>query len=288
MAGRVVVANQVLLATMWYITSCWVFSSSCISQIQRLIKNFLWSGRDGQPTRAKVAWSVVTRPLAEGGLGLIDPIKQSRAFLGKLVVRSLLPGLEPWKELLLQRMHASAPPIRWVFVEMRRSGLGRGWADRFAVGILRAWERLRPGLGQLPPVGAEERLRQPLVWSPLVCFAQGQMLGSRPRLAWGQFAAGPARSWGDWLDFCRLPQAVQDERISNFCGGLDMRQQLLEAVPLDWFTPPALVAPQWMAAFTQFEVLVTARACSDSGSCLFFEVQAAGRLVKVEEEAGLI
>ena len=60
LAGRIVVTNQVLLATMWYITSCWIFSSSCISQVQRLIRNFLWSGRDGQPARAKVAWAVIT------------------------------------------------------------------------------------------------------------------------------------------------------------------------------------------------------------------------------------
>ena len=48
-----------------------------------------------------------------------------------------------------------APDVRWIFVEMRRSTLGRGWADRFAVGILRAWERLRPGLGRFLPVSAE-------------------------------------------------------------------------------------------------------------------------------------
>ena len=117
-------ANHVLLSTMWYITLCWVFSNSGISQIQGLIKNFLWSGREGQPTKAKVAWEVVMRPLLEGGLGLIDPIEQSRAFLGKRVVRSLLPGSEPWKELLLQRIYAFAPPlggqwaldVRWVFL----------------------------------------------------------------------------------------------------------------------------------------------------------------------------
>ena len=86
LAGRIVVANQVLLATMWYITSCWIFSSSCISQLQRLILNFLWSGRKGQSARARVAWSVITLPLAQEGLGLIDPAEQSRAFLGKLVV----------------------------------------------------------------------------------------------------------------------------------------------------------------------------------------------------------
>ena len=44
LAGKVVVANQVLLATLWYITSCWIFSNSCISQVQRPIRNFLWSG----------------------------------------------------------------------------------------------------------------------------------------------------------------------------------------------------------------------------------------------------
>jgi hypothetical protein len=40
-AGRVVVANHVLLATMWYITSSWMFSKSCIGQIRRLVRNFL-------------------------------------------------------------------------------------------------------------------------------------------------------------------------------------------------------------------------------------------------------
>ena len=93
-AGRVVVANQVLLATMWYITSCSIFSGSCISQVQRrLIRNFLWSGRDGGPARAKVAWPVITLPTPLGGLGIVDPACQSRALLGKLIVR----GPSTWR-----------------------------------------------------------------------------------------------------------------------------------------------------------------------------------------------
>ena len=162
-----------------------------------MIRNFLWFGCEGQSIRAKVAWSVVTRPILEGGLGLIDPIEQSKAFLGKLVVRSLLPGSKPWKELLLQRIHSIAPPcggqwaldVRWIFVEMRHSGLCRGWVDRVATSILRSWERLRPGLRCRPPESVEDRLRQPLIWSLHVRSVQGQMLGSRPRLAWEQFAA---------------------------------------------------------------------------------------------------
>ena len=113
------------------------------------------------------------------------------------------------------------------------------------------------------------------------------MLGLRPRLAWGQFVAGPTRCWGESLEFCISPEVVQAETISSFRGGQDMREQLLEAIPQGWSTPLALVAPQWMAAFTQLEVLVAARACSNSSSCLFFEVQVAGRLIRVEED-GLV
>ena len=226
LAGRVVVTNQVLLATMWYITSCWIFSSSCIGQVQRLIRNFLWSGGDGQPARAKVAWAVITLPLAKGGLGIIDPVDQSRALLGKLIVRGLLPGSEPWKELLHQRIQARAPPaggtwapeIRWIFTEMRRTGLSRGWEDRFALSILRAWELLRPGLSQRPPSCDEERARQPLIWSPSVRTEHGHLLGTRPRLAWGPFAAGPARSFGNWQTFRSSPEEMQLEQLSLFRG----------------------------------------------------------------------
>ena len=64
-----------------------------------------------------------------------------------------------------------------------------------------------------------------------------------------------------------------------------MRQMLQEAIPQDWLRPPIPAAPRWMGAFTQLEVLVAARACTEGGSCLFFEVQAEGRLARVEVEA---
>lgn len=37
-------------------------------------------------------------------LGIVDPICQSRALLGKLIVCGLLPRDEPWKEFLLSRI----------------------------------------------------------------------------------------------------------------------------------------------------------------------------------------
>lgn len=61
LAGRVVVANQVLLATML------------------------------------LAWPVITLPTVLGGLGLVDLASQSRALLGKFIVRGMLPGGSPGK-----------------------------------------------------------------------------------------------------------------------------------------------------------------------------------------------
>ena len=53
-AGRVVVANSVLLASMWFIASVWLFSRSAITKVQSLIRNFLWGEKQGSPTIAKV------------------------------------------------------------------------------------------------------------------------------------------------------------------------------------------------------------------------------------------
>ena len=97
LAERVVVANQVLLATMWYITSCWIFLSSCISH-RRLIGNFLQSRIDGSPTWAKVAWPVVMLLTEHDGLGIVDLAYHNRALLGKFVVHGLLASPKLWKE----------------------------------------------------------------------------------------------------------------------------------------------------------------------------------------------
>lgn len=58
-----------------------------------------------RPMRAKATWSVIILPTLQGGLGIINPVCESRALLGKLVVRGLMLGCEPWKQLMLLRTH---------------------------------------------------------------------------------------------------------------------------------------------------------------------------------------
>ena len=56
LAGRLVISNQVLLSSMWYILSSWLFSKCLLSKLQRLIRNFVWGSTDFKYVRPKVAW----------------------------------------------------------------------------------------------------------------------------------------------------------------------------------------------------------------------------------------
>ena len=59
LAGRIIVANQVLLATAWYNLSCLTISKESIHQIQRLVHNYIWSGKEDHAARAKVVWPIL-------------------------------------------------------------------------------------------------------------------------------------------------------------------------------------------------------------------------------------
>jgi hypothetical protein len=50
LAGRILVANQVLLASMWYITACWNPNPRMTTQIRGVVRNFIWVARTPQPT----------------------------------------------------------------------------------------------------------------------------------------------------------------------------------------------------------------------------------------------
>ena len=86
-----------------------MFAKSTMDQIKRLVRNLLWFGNDVVTCRSKVAWDVVIRPTKRGGLGIIDPICQSRALMVKFIVRGLLPGTELWKTMLFSRVQQCVP-----------------------------------------------------------------------------------------------------------------------------------------------------------------------------------
>ena len=207
----------------------------------------------------------------------------------------MLPGAEPWKELLLLRLQRCTPvtggpwqlDIRWIFTEMRRVGPSRRVEERFACCILRTWEMLRPALSQTPPTDQDTCLRQLLVWNPLIRTARGHMLGSRPHVSWGAMAVGPARSLDDWLQFMRLSEERQRECLAGMRGSELMISDILEAIPEHWMQQQSAEAPHWMGAFTRTEIFIAVRGCTSTTS-LFFEVGNVGRLQRVTSEDSIV
>ncbi len=182
LAGRILVANQVLLASMWYITVCWNPNPRMTAQIKGVIRNFIWGGKDA-PARAKVRWETLIQPAAQGGLGIIDPKAQSEAFLAKLMVKGLAPGGEPWKEIIQSKadqikllVHSMGPDttnVNWIFSAPKLKRIPCSmWKS-----IVGTWMKVRPGLTKTPPTCTAEIFRQPIFGNPLILNLNGVPLG---------------------------------------------------------------------------------------------------------------
>jgi hypothetical protein len=44
LASKILVANQVLLSSMWYMAACWNPNPKMCNQIKGVVRNFIWGG----------------------------------------------------------------------------------------------------------------------------------------------------------------------------------------------------------------------------------------------------
>ena len=73
------------------------------------------------------------------------------ALLAKLIVRGKLPGTEPWKMLLKDRMQGFSPQTggawpehdRWMWVKECNLHTSRKWEDMFFNSLVTAWQAIR-------------------------------------------------------------------------------------------------------------------------------------------------
>ena len=216
-------ANQVLLASVWYIASCWMMHSGMMKQVRRLIRNFLWGGSDGTTdTRARVRWSTIILPREDGGLGIIDPEMQCKALLTKFIVRGLFPGNETWKLMLrsvldtvtLRPMRGGQswrPDVRYIFTT---APLSVSHLSPFIRSLLRTWISMRQGLIRRTPNCEEEIARQPLIWNSMVVDGEGRQLGQRTHIDWAAWDCDPAASMRSWAATRQVPADIVAETHS--------------------------------------------------------------------------
>ena len=294
--GRVVVANSVLLASIWYVASTWLFSRSIILKLQRLVRNFIWGASLGSRAVAKVSWSVLIRPISEGGLGLIDPMLQSKALLAKHVVRAFMPGDELWKKLWLWYLSNIKPTIggqwqdsfRWLFnfdFPIKPQSVG---SRKFFTGILRAWKDIREALLFQLPSTEVQFLRQPLLWNPLFTDNSGCVLGIRPHLSWGKMDLGPAATVADWERFQLRSNEEKQQFLSSLRGGCLMTAHIQQAFGNCQRQINLHNNYSWYGLFSPLGILLGARAYTNEDRVRSYEVGDAGFLYLVEEEDELM
>ncbi|GBG82531.1 hypothetical protein CBR_g34907 [Chara braunii] len=95
--GRAILITSAGFAQLWYTATVMLISKSTLKAIRADAAKYLWKpGAESQDGYiSKCAWSKVTNPRKEGGLGILDPETQNLALLGKWfckVAHSLTQG----------------------------------------------------------------------------------------------------------------------------------------------------------------------------------------------------
>ena len=81
---RLNLIKHTLLSIPTYSTLVFKIPTSIVNKIDRLCREFLWSGEEGKKKHALVAWKTICRDKKEGGLGVSHMIVVSKALRGKM------------------------------------------------------------------------------------------------------------------------------------------------------------------------------------------------------------
>ncbi|XP_059074828.1 uncharacterized protein LOC131874899 [Cryptomeria japonica] len=99
LAGRLQVCQKILSSYNIYYASAWMFNNYQILEIQKAIRNFLWSNGKGNKKCHMVKWDWCCTDKKYGGLGLKDLRLQGIALATKWISHCV-DGEEPWKVLV--------------------------------------------------------------------------------------------------------------------------------------------------------------------------------------------
>ena len=90
-AGRLQLINSSLNSKHVYWSRHLILPMKIINKVEQVMRDFLWRGQEQGHRGAKVAWSKVTKPLAEGGLGIKRLTEWNKAAISKLIWQILQP-----------------------------------------------------------------------------------------------------------------------------------------------------------------------------------------------------
>jgi hypothetical protein len=108
LAGRIQVCQKILSSYNIYYASAWMFNDYQVLEIQKAIRNYLWSDGKGNKKTHSVNWTWCHTDKLLGGLGLKD-LKLSGIALASKWIFHALEGEEPWKVLIRNNIGRGYP-----------------------------------------------------------------------------------------------------------------------------------------------------------------------------------
>jgi ribonuclease HI len=112
MAGRMQLIKSVIQGMMMYSISVYSWPSSLIKDLEKWIRNFLWSGDVNKRKLVTVAWHKVCTPFHEGGLGIRSLSKVNEAANLK-TCWELFQSEMQWAKFLRSRIFKGSFPISY-------------------------------------------------------------------------------------------------------------------------------------------------------------------------------
>ncbi|GAU19469.1 hypothetical protein TSUD_77130 [Trifolium subterraneum] len=103
MAGRLQLVRAVIQSMLIYSITLYSWPTSLIKELEKNIRNFVWSGEIDKRKLVTVSWKKVCRPLSQGGLNLRSLSSLNKASNLKLCW-TMLNSKKAWAQLLLQRV----------------------------------------------------------------------------------------------------------------------------------------------------------------------------------------
>ena len=111
-AGRVAMVKSIIHSMLTHCITFYSWPVSLLKEIEKWIRNFIWSGDINKRKIVTVAWKKVCKPFAKGGLGIISLITLNQA--SNLKLRwDLITSQQPWAILLRKRAIRGRKPINY-------------------------------------------------------------------------------------------------------------------------------------------------------------------------------
>lgn len=254
LAGRIMVSNQVILSSIWYLASCTDLTGKALKTARATVRNYIWLGKRESCARAKVKWDTAVLPIVRGGIKILDPQWQASALLIKLLIRGLSVGYEPWKALVRYRVAQTSQsrrgrwPAHSNWIMNARSLVKQG--SSMWQGVMKAWHTIQSGLEQQDPSSWAEIARQPIFGNRFLTNEIGTQWGTEPKSSMILWMEKGVKSLTDiaradgrgWLPFTQHPR-FRNNRITSA-----LYSRVLNSIPWAHQPHPQFLLGQWVAA----------------------------------------